>query len=56
MVSPTGPAACVFDQVKLHLYGKLEPKAGRKMGHLTAMASSVDEAAALVQLPAALSR
>lgn len=45
---PDWSAACGFDQVKLHLYGKLEPKAGRKMGHLTAMASSVDAAAALV--------
>jgi 5-(carboxyamino)imidazole ribonucleotide synthase len=23
--------------VKLHLYGKLEPRPGRKMGHLTAL-------------------
>jgi 5-(carboxyamino)imidazole ribonucleotide synthase len=45
---PDWAAACRFDQVKLHLYGKLEPKVGRKMGHLTAMASSADEAAALV--------
>jgi len=45
---PNWNAACAYDQVKLHLYGKLEPKAGRKMGHLTAMARDVDEAAALV--------
>ena len=45
---PNWTAACAFDQVKLHLYGKLEPKAGRKMGHLTATAPTVDEAAALV--------
>ena len=45
---PDWAAACRFDQVKLHLYGKLEPKVGRKMGHLTAMASSADEAATLV--------
>jgi len=30
--------------VKLHLYGKSEPRIGRKMGHLTATAASVDEA------------
>jgi 5-(carboxyamino)imidazole ribonucleotide synthase len=30
--------------VKLHLYGKSEPRAGRKMGHLTALASTVDAA------------
>jgi 5-(carboxyamino)imidazole ribonucleotide synthase len=30
--------------VKLHLYGKSEPRPGRKMGHLTAFGSSVKEA------------
>ena len=30
--------------VKLHLYGKAEPRPGRKMGHLTAIADSVDTA------------
>ena len=30
--------------VKLHLYGKLEARAGRKMGHLTAMADSAESA------------
>ncbi len=30
--------------VKLHLYGKAEPRIGRKMGHLTAMAETVEEA------------
>jgi 5-(carboxyamino)imidazole ribonucleotide synthase len=30
-------AACAFPGVKLHLYGKLEPRPGRKMGHLTAL-------------------
>ncbi len=34
---PNWPAACSFPDVKLHLYGKLEPRAGRKMGHLTAL-------------------
>lgn len=46
---PDWAAACAFPNVKLHLYGKLAPKAGRKMGHLTAMAESADEAAALVR-------
>ena len=45
---PRWSAACAFPQVKLHLYGKLEPKPGRKMGHLTAMAPTVEEAAKLV--------
>ena len=35
--------------VKLHLYGKSEPRPGRKMGHLTALASSAAEAAAIVR-------
>lgn len=30
--------------VKLHIYGKLEPRKGRKMGHLTATAESAREA------------
>ena len=34
-----------FTDVKLHLYGKTEPRAGRKMGHLTALASNPEEAA-----------
>ncbi len=33
--------------VALHLYGKKESRKGRKMGHLTATAASVDEAFAL---------
>jgi 5-(carboxyamino)imidazole ribonucleotide synthase len=30
--------------VKLHLYGKEQPRAGRKMGHLTAIGRTVQEA------------
>jgi 5-(carboxyamino)imidazole ribonucleotide synthase len=41
---PNWAAACRFRDVKLHLYGKTEPRAGRKMGHLTAMAPTVAEA------------
>jgi len=37
---PNWAAACRFDDVKLHLYGKAGPRAGRKMGHLTALADS----------------
>jgi 5-(carboxyamino)imidazole ribonucleotide synthase len=44
---PDWLAACAFPNVKLHLYGKHEPRAGRKMGHLTACASSPGEARAL---------
>jgi len=35
---PDWLAACAFSEVKLHLYGKLAPRPGRKMGHLTALA------------------
>ena len=37
---PNWGAACAFPDVKLHLYGKLTPKPGRKMGHLTALADN----------------
>ena len=33
----------------LHLYGKAEPRPGRKMGHITVTASTTDEAKALVR-------
>jgi 5-(carboxyamino)imidazole ribonucleotide synthase len=36
--------ACSHPNVKLHLYGKLAPRLGRKMGHLTALAASTHEA------------
>ena len=41
---PDWQAACAFPEVKLHLYGKLEPRPGRKMGHLTALNSDSEEA------------
>jgi 5-(carboxyamino)imidazole ribonucleotide synthase len=46
---PNWLAAAAFPEVKLHLYGKLAPKPGRKMGHLTAMAETPGEAANLVR-------
>ena len=46
---PNWPAACALPQVKLHLYGKSEPRPGRKMGHLTAVADSAQEAAQLAR-------
>lgn len=45
---PNWVAALKSPEVKLHLYGKREPRPGRKMGHLTALAETVDEARALV--------
>jgi 5-(carboxyamino)imidazole ribonucleotide synthase len=41
---PNWAAALRSREVKLHLYGKREPRPGRKMGHITAMASTVAEA------------
>jgi len=46
---PNWAAALAVPSVKLHLYGKAEPKSGRKMGHITAMASTPEEAAELVR-------
>ena len=43
---PDWPAALATPGVKLHLYGKSDARVGRKMGHLTALGDSVDEAAA----------
>jgi len=41
---PNWAAACRFADVKLHVYGKSEPRPGRKMGHLTAFGATVREA------------
>ena len=48
---PNWQAALSHPAVKLHLYGKLSPRPGRKMGHLTALAP--DPATALVQVQSA---
>ena len=42
---PDWTAALSVPGVSLHLYGKKEPRLGRKMGHLTARASTPEEAA-----------
>ena len=47
---PDWAAALTVPGVSLLLYGKGEPRPGRKMGHLTALADSVDEAIANVTL------
>jgi 5-(carboxyamino)imidazole ribonucleotide synthase len=46
---PNWAAACRFPEVKIHLYGKKEPRPGRKMGHLTAVSTSVEEAEEVVR-------
>ncbi len=45
---PRWDAALAVPGVKLHLYGKSEPRAGRKMGHLTALADTTADAIAHV--------
>ncbi len=44
---PPFERALSFPGVRLHLYGKREPRPGRKMGHLVALAASADAALAL---------
>lgn len=45
---PQWAAALAVPGVALHLYGKAEPRTGRKMGHLTVVADTLDEAVARV--------
>jgi 5-(carboxyamino)imidazole ribonucleotide synthase len=48
-IEPNWSAALASSpEVKLHLYGKLAPRHGRKMGHLTAMAHSAADAKQIV--------
>lgn len=42
---PAWAGAARLSNVKLHLYGKSEARPGRKMGHLTALAATPEEAA-----------
>ncbi len=44
--TPDWAAALAIPGVHLHLYGKSEPKRGRKMGHITATGTNVEDAAA----------
>lgn len=45
---PRWDAALALPDVKLHLYGKSDPRGGRKMGHLTATAADAETARARV--------
>ena len=49
--TPAWDDVCRFDDVKLHLYGKLQPRPGRKMGHMTALGATPD--AAMLRVAAA---
>jgi len=46
---PKWEAALALPEVKLHLYGKSEPRPGRKMGHLAATAATAPLAERLVR-------
>ena len=46
---PNFAAALSVPGIRLHLYEKLRPRKGRKMGHLSAVASTPEEAVARVQ-------
>jgi 5-(carboxyamino)imidazole ribonucleotide synthase len=41
---PDWSGALAIPEVKLHLYGKTEPRPRRKMGHITALGDTIDEA------------
>jgi 5-(carboxyamino)imidazole ribonucleotide synthase len=44
--TPNWPAALAHRAAKLHLYGKLEARPGRKMGHISVLADTAEEAVA----------
>ena len=46
---PSFAGALKNERVKLHLYGKQEARRGRKMGHLTALAETAEEAVETVK-------
>lgn len=46
---PNWTSTLAQPEVKLHLYGKIEPRRGRKMGHLTATAATPTEAEQIVR-------
>ena len=51
---PDWEAVLKIPNAKLHLYGKAAARPGRKMGHLTAMADTVQEAVAMVRCARAI--
>jgi len=46
---PDWTAVLRHPQAKLHLYGKADPRHGRKMGHVTCLAPTLDEALAVAR-------
>jgi 5-(carboxyamino)imidazole ribonucleotide synthase len=51
---PDFAAALAVPGVRLHLYEKLRPRKARKMGHLSAVASTAEEAVARVEKAASV--
>jgi 5-(carboxyamino)imidazole ribonucleotide synthase len=47
--TPDWAAAMAHDGARLHLYGKKEARAGRKMGHINVLAADADTAAAAAE-------
>jgi 5-(carboxyamino)imidazole ribonucleotide synthase len=45
---PVWAEALKFPELKLHLYGKTQARAGRKMGHLTALSKTSADARNIV--------
>lgn len=45
---PSWARALAIPEIKLHLYGKSDPRPGRKMGHLTSLGATIEEAEARV--------
>jgi 5-(carboxyamino)imidazole ribonucleotide synthase len=43
---PDWPSVLAHPRAKLHLYGKREPRRGRKMGHVTCLGETLDDALA----------
>ena len=43
---PRWDAVLADPAARLHLYGKAEPRPGRKMGHVTVLGATPDDAAA----------
>jgi 5-(carboxyamino)imidazole ribonucleotide synthase len=51
--TPDWAAILALPGTHLHLYGKLEPRAGRKMGHLTITGDSITQARSIAARAAA---
>lgn len=46
---PNWESVLSLPQVKLHLYGKAQPRSGRKMGHITLLAANTNDALEVAQ-------